>query len=106
MFIIYALVDPRNGHPFYVGCTEMELYFRHNAHWNDIRVTPAGEPLRRQKIKIIKSIRRSGRKMEIKPLFICPYKDRAAFCEATAYELLSHAGYRLFNSPHRFYQRK
>lgn len=96
MVKIYALINPFNNEPFYVGRTE-SLDYRITMHSSDFmrRVNTSRTPTYSiKRDAIIKSIRDAGLKLNSIVLIVCP-KKAAPICEQYIYDLLTKNGYEL-----------
>lgn len=101
LYVVYCLVDPRNGYVFYVGCTcDLSLYsalYRHIyeacANW----AFQKGSVGYRKK-RYIKEILYLNDKPLIKALAIVQH-DLSGFCEKFYYNYFTKFGYELIQNP-------
>jgi len=94
MVTIYALINPFNNEPFYVGSTNQKrLTSRLSGHLH-------GQEGTKQKKDLIKLIKSEGLKVEIMPLLVCSEKA-AIKCETHIYQLLIKEGYILYQEGNR-----
>ena len=93
MVTIYALINPFNNEPFYVGSTRRKLRERLSGHIN----SGEGNKQRKQLTKLIKM---EGLTIEIMPLLSCSVKA-AIKCETHIYNLLLKEGYILYQDANR-----
>lgn len=93
MVTIYALINPFNNEPFYVGSTKCRLTSRLSGHLTGMEGT-------RQKKDLIKLLKDIGMKPEIMPLLVCSEKA-AIKCETHIYKLLIKEGYILYQEGNR-----
>jgi len=97
MVTIYALINPFNNEPFYVGST-VNTYSRLSTH----HLCYEGTTEKRQLIKYIKS---QNKRAILMPLLVCSEKA-ASKCETYIYNLLLNHGYTLFNDKSRIDSRQ
>jgi len=100
MVTIYALIDPRNDSPFYIGSTNCLLENRLSSHLMESRLNITDNSRDHTKLKRqrIRNIIKDGYKLLIIPLLVCP--DSAAVkAERYIYKLVQSNGYRLHQSP-------
>lgn len=88
MVTIYALINPFNNEPFYVGST-VNPTARLKMHITCKEGT-------KEKRQLVEYIRNSNKRIELLPLLVCS-EMAAAKCEHKIYELLIKAGYCLYN---------
>lgn len=99
MVTIYALINPINGEPFYIGATKYPKG-RLSSHLLECN-GDLGEQLPRMRRKLIKTLKEDGYTIELIPILICDSKC-AAKCEAYVYNLAVSNGITLLQSPNRF----
>lgn len=97
MVTIYALINPFNNEPFYVGST-VNPKSRLTTHY----LCNEGTIEKRQ---LIKEIKRCGKAMMLLPLIVCTEKVSAK-CEVHVYQLLVSNGYVLYNDMSRVSSRQ
>jgi len=95
MVTIYALINPFNGLPFYVGQTG-SLNYRLSMHLSDFMRRTSGniKSYTKDRDNLIKSIRDHNIQLEAVALLVCP-ETAAKKCEQYICNLLRDNGYTL-----------
>jgi len=98
MVTIYALINPFNNIPFYIGSTSLKLRTRLSNHLNGYEGT-------KEKKQLIKDIKIAGLKVEIKPIMVC--SERAASkCESYVHYILCKSNITLYQDQYKIGRKK
>ena len=101
MIKIYALYNPINNTPFYVGATAMDLDKRLSRHTGHYNIINNGYSVAAARAELIREIKSSGMKPEIRLLAEVPLCE-ADLNEKYFYELFRSDGFDLLQSKHHF----
>jgi hypothetical protein len=92
---IYALVDPRNDTPFYVGATRYDLKNRLHWHLNFVPAGKRGKSVADGKVKLIKDLLKEN-KMPLIEVLANTTIEKVDFLEKFYYEKLTSEGFVLY----------
>jgi hypothetical protein len=100
VYKVYALIDPRNGHPFYIGATCVPLEQRLMLHISTNHKTKYCGNLQK-KYERLRSIIEGGKRPIIKTLRICDL-ERVDHYESFYYRKFVKKGYKLLQHNRHF----